>query len=370
MSKIAIKRLTKSDLTLFTWHFKEMNAGNQKSINLNADVFIEKLYPDLPAISAQKGKTSFLVDLSIYGPGPTSRHSLARKIVKGAAYKNWRLNGEFISNPLETPERYNSLREGDFALFIFSGEPAPDELKLILVSSHVVEDEKLHARISSLLDRASMREISASELESVVDHADIEDSHAARIMDIEGALEDASQGGIVGVQQLKRWSSKRHISKDDLRRARDKIDAVGALGEEFVNSFLSDSLRDNEIVSYKWVSNENAVEAYDFLIGNDQFVDVKSTSGSFGQKIHISINELLHMKDFADYRLYRVFGIHNRKARLRISQTMQNFAISILSKLDPLVSGVRVDSISVSPDIFEFGEEIEIIMSSAERHDY
>lgn len=369
MSKIAIKRLTKSDLTLFTWHFKEMNAGNQKSINLNADIFIEKLYPDLPAISTQKGKTSFLVDLSIFGPGPTSRHSLARKIVKGAAYKNWRLNGEFINNPLETPERYNSLREGDFAIFIFAGEPAPEELKLILVSSHVVEDEKLHSRILSLLGRASMREISISELESVVNYADIEDSHAARIMDIEGALEDASQGGIAGVQQLKRWSSKRNISKDDLRKARDKIDAVGALGEEFVNSFLSDCLIGGEIASYKWVSNENAVEAYDFLIGNNKFVDVKSTSGGFGQKIHISINELLHMKDFADYRIYRVFGVYNRKARLRISQPMQDFATSILSKLDPVIPGVRVDSVSVSPDILEFGEEIEIVMSSAERQD-
>ncbi|MCF5393021.1 hypothetical protein GIV99_28485, partial [Pseudomonas syringae] len=79
MSKIAIKRLTKSDLTLFTWHFKEMNSGNQKSINLNANVFIDKLYPDLPNISAQKGKTTFLVDLSIYGPGAAPKHSLARK---------------------------------------------------------------------------------------------------------------------------------------------------------------------------------------------------------------------------------------------------------------------------------------------------
>ncbi|VVP16152.1 hypothetical protein PS858_03568 [Pseudomonas fluorescens] len=360
MSKIAIKRLTKSDLTLFTWHFKEMNAGNQKSINLNADVFIERLYPDLPAISTQKGKTSFLVDVSIYGPGVAPKHSLARKIVKGAAYKNWRLNGEFINNPIESPERYNELREGDFAIMIFGGESIPDELKLILVAENVVEDEKLHARIFSLLHGASMRALSSAELETVVDHPDIDDSHAARVMDIDGALEDASQGGIVGVEQLQKWSSKRKISKDDLRKARDATDAIGALGEEFVNYYLSELLSSGSISSYKWSSTENAIEAFDFVVGDDNYIDVKSTVGGFGHKIHISINELLHMRELSNYRIYRIFDVYKKRAKLKISKPMQEFAVSVLERLDPVSPGVRVDNISVSPEVLEFEDEIEI----------
>ncbi|MFJ7796728.1 hypothetical protein [Pseudomonas sp. NPDC096950] len=360
MSKIAIKRLTKSDLTLFTWHFKHMNAGNQKSINLNADIFIEKLYPDLPDFSTQKGKTSFLIDVSIYGPGAAPKHSLARKIVKGAAYKNWRLNGEFVNNPIESPERYNELREGDFAIMIFGGESIPDELKLILVAANVSEDESLHARILSLLNGASMRAFSSAELETVVDHPDIDDSHAARIMDIEGALEDASQGGLVGVEQLKRWSSKRNVSKDDLRKARDATDAIGALGEEFVNYYLSELQGSGAITSYKWSSSENAIEAFDFVVGANNYIDVKSTSGGFGHKIHISINELLHMKEFSDYRIYRIYDIYKKRAKLKISKPMQEFAVAVLARLDPVVPGVRVDNISVSPEVLEFEDEIEI----------
>ncbi|MBA5983533.1 DUF3883 domain-containing protein [Pseudomonas sp. MD195_PC81_125] len=360
MSKIAIKRLTKSDLTLFSWHFKEMNSGNQKAINLNANVFVDELYPDLPEISAQRGKTSFLIDLSIYGPAGAPRHSLARKIVKGAAYKNWRLNGEFVENPFDSPTRYNDLREGDFAILIFGGESVPEDLKIIMVCARLLADSELHARIVSEMGAESMRAFSAYQLEEIVDHADIEESHAARVMDIAGALEDAACGGVVGVETLKKWSSKRLVSKDDLRRARDKVDITGFIGEEFVDYYLGCLQLSGDISSYRWASNENAVEAFDFVIQDNLYIDVKSTVGGFNQKIHVSINELLHMKEFANYRIYRIYGIDKKKAKLRISSPLRSFAIAILQKLDPVFDGVRVDNISVSPSILEFGDEIEI----------
>ena len=50
MSKLALKKLTASDLTLFEWHFRNRNAGNQKAINLNADVFVQQLFPALPEV--------------------------------------------------------------------------------------------------------------------------------------------------------------------------------------------------------------------------------------------------------------------------------------------------------------------------------
>ena len=40
LKKLALKRLTASDLTFFEWHYRSRNAGNQKAINLNTDVFI------------------------------------------------------------------------------------------------------------------------------------------------------------------------------------------------------------------------------------------------------------------------------------------------------------------------------------------
>ena len=53
--RIALKRLTASDLTLFEWQFRNRNAGNQKSINLNADVFIVQLFPSMPEAALDAG---------------------------------------------------------------------------------------------------------------------------------------------------------------------------------------------------------------------------------------------------------------------------------------------------------------------------
>lgn len=360
MSKIAVKRLSKSDLTFFTWHFKLMNAGNQKSINLNANVFISQLYPDLPSVAAKKGKASFLVDVSIYGPAAAPKHSLARKIVKGNTYKNWRLNGEFVENPLDMPERYNVLREGDFAILIFNDGFAPEELKLILVAANLQEDEKLHSRILDFMGGRSMSAISSADLELIVNHSDIDDTHAARLMDVEGAFEDASQGGLEGIQQLQKWSGKRTVSKEDLRRARDNADVTGMLGEEFVDNYLQEQQSKNHIDAYKWSSSTNAVEAFDFIIGENEYLDVKSTTGGFSQKIHVSINELLHMRDLPSYKIYRIYAIDKQKAKLRISTDMRQFALSVLEKIDPLILGVRVDTVSISPDVLMFGEEIDL----------
>ena len=136
MRKIAIKRLTASDLTFFEWHFRNHPAGHQKAINLNANVFVDQLYPALPEVAEERGGR-ISVDLFIYGPGLRELHNLQRKIVKFGTYKNWRLNGEFIVNPLDSPERYNVLRPGDYALFEFSGSVVPDATKVVLLAAEV-----------------------------------------------------------------------------------------------------------------------------------------------------------------------------------------------------------------------------------------
>src|SRR5438552_8409291 len=99
--KIAIKRLTKSDLTFFIWHFENMSAGNQKAINLNSDIFVDTLYPGIQE-AALKQDNRFPLNLYISGPSSAEAINLQRKIVKGPAYKNWRLDGEFVR---DDPER-------------------------------------------------------------------------------------------------------------------------------------------------------------------------------------------------------------------------------------------------------------------------
>ena len=41
--KLAIKRLTASDLTFFEWHYRRTPAVRQKAINLNAVIFWDGL---------------------------------------------------------------------------------------------------------------------------------------------------------------------------------------------------------------------------------------------------------------------------------------------------------------------------------------
>ena len=81
--RIALKRLKASDLTLFEWQFRHRNAGNQKSINLNADVFVKQLFPSLPEVAAETNGRIPL-DLSIYGPGNSGFTIYRGKLLRAA----------------------------------------------------------------------------------------------------------------------------------------------------------------------------------------------------------------------------------------------------------------------------------------------
>src|SRR5215213_8433999 len=121
--RFALKRLTLSDLTFFSSHFREHPAVRQKAINLNANVFIDAVYPALT--DTEQGRAGRIpLDLSIYGPGLAGELNVQRKIVKGAGYKNWRLNGELVDDP-ERPDRFNQLSPGDLVIFEFIGDLYP-----------------------------------------------------------------------------------------------------------------------------------------------------------------------------------------------------------------------------------------------------
>ena len=76
---LALKRLTASDLTLFESLFRRLNAGNQKAINLNADVFVGALYPSAPTLGTAMDNEIPLA-LSLFGPGGKPAHKMTRKI--------------------------------------------------------------------------------------------------------------------------------------------------------------------------------------------------------------------------------------------------------------------------------------------------
>src|SRR5476651_2125325 len=139
--RFAVKRLTRSDLTFFEYQFRRQNAGNQKSINLNADVFVEIIFPQARTFSGGHAR-QFPLPLTIYGPGLRPEpFRITRKIIAaGDRQKNWRLNGEFVRDPEFDPTRYHNLAAGDFALFGFEGAAVPTGVTLVLIAASELDD--------------------------------------------------------------------------------------------------------------------------------------------------------------------------------------------------------------------------------------
>ncbi len=359
--RIALKRLTASDLTLFEWQFRNRNAGNQKSINLNAAVFIDELFPSLPD-AASELNDRLPLDLNIYGPGHAGLHNLQRKILKGPAYKNWRLDGEYINSPETDPERYNILEPDDLAIFEFRGRIVPSSATLILISQNVDVDRPVYRALLPILGRRSMATISVDQLQ-LISNALEDREHPFHELTLDAELEDAALGGVKGVVALRRRPGRK-VSRDELKHARELAEQVGRSGEESIFRHLDRQKRDGVITDFSWEAEANAVAAYDFLVilntNVSVAVDVKATNGQFDRSLHVSVAELTEMTQQRRYDLYRVFELTDASAKLRIAENVGDFASEILQTIGRLRPGVQVDSISIAPGILAFGPAVTL----------
>lgn len=358
--RIAIKRLTASDLTVFEHHFRTIEAGNQKAINLNANVFIDQLYPNL-AEAAEAADGRLPLDLFIYGPAGAGELNLQRKIIKWGTYKNWRLDGEYISNPDDSPERFNALAPGDLAVLEFEGHPVPVLARLVLLADAADGDRLVSAALKSLLGEQKMISSSSQELSSALEGLDLPEEHPARVMLVEDALEDAAQGGVQGQLILRAGRTARRIRPADLRRAKAEAELTGRLGEELIYAWLLARQKTGEIAGVVWEADANAIAPFDLSYtrdGSPVRVEVKSTAGDFRRRIHISRAELEVLAGAdSPCHLYRVSEASPQGGTLRIAEAPGPVAAAILSGLD-LPSGVTLDSVSVDPSLFAFGSEI------------
>ena len=293
-ARIAIKRLTASDCTLFEAVFRSIGAGNQKSINLNADVLIGQLYPNLAAIAAATDNEIALV-ISIYGPDAKGAHKLSRKIIKNATYKNWRLNGEFIPGPPGDTSRYDNVKPGDLAIMAFKGDASPNGMDLIIVSQGAPSDAALHATLMPLFGNRSMIAVTPTQIAVAAGSAAVPETHpvyiAAADPEMEAALEDAAQGGIEGTGKLLKNKGSRKVSGSDFAKAKAKAELIGQNGEGLVNGYLAAKVAAGQIASYNWQSAENAIAPFDFdtLTKSSQrtLIDAKTTGGPFENVLHL-----------------------------------------------------------------------------------
>lgn len=354
---IALKRLTASDLTLFESLFRRLNAGNQKAINLNADVFIKEFYPDAPNL-APIVNNEIPVALRLYGPGGKPAHKIARKIIKNATYKNWRLNGEFIPGPEGDAARYDSLQPSDLALITFSGAPLPTNLEIVLLARSDSTDAGLYASLTSHLGGKSMVPLTNEDVAAAIATAGVSIQHPINelIVDpaLDSALEDAAFGGERGTRAVLRRRTGRGVSAADLARARQNADRTGAEGEGLINGLLTQQVASGKIASMEWASATNAISPFDFTIeqadGLKIKLDVKSTIGPFDNDFHISVSELIEAAQAPErYDIYRVYSLDEDGGELRIAEDIRAFARNVLASLN-LPAGVKCDGFSVAVD--------------------
>lgn len=290
MTHFAVKKLTRSDLTFFEHQFRRQNAGNQKSINLNADVFVDLIFPYARTIAGGQPH-QFPVKLQIYGPGLRRNpdHKTRKVIAAGGRQKNWRLNGEFVPDAADDPTRYHGMEAGDLAVFGFEESrlaPVPETIALLLLSHSETDDASVLAALDVFLDGQKMALMSEADL-GAVSSASPADHPIRELLDIEldAALEDAALGSADAARKLNTKPSLRRMSAAALARARASAESNGRDGEVLISIRLQHELAAGHIRSFRWVSEENAIAPWDFEIveagGTPVRIEVKSTSGGF-----------------------------------------------------------------------------------------
>jgi hypothetical protein len=359
--RIAVKRLTESDLTIFTAYYRRPDVhSKQKAVNLNAEVFVDEFFPQLQQTRRQK----FQVALYVYGPGNHGELEEPRLVVK--QQKNWRLDGKLIDNPEDARNRFDQLRPDDVVVMEFIGGPdGPEEVRAVFLARANALDGALAEECSAFLGTGrSMASCAEADLRAMVSRALVSDDHPVHQILLEADLEDAALGGAGGQAGLRRRGSRRNRSPEALQQAKIAAEETGHRGELLVDRYLDAAVAAGEIRASTWVAATDATAPYDFEIETSQGVrriDVKSTAYDFASPLHVSFAELECMARSAEpYDIYRVYAMTETKGELRIAAAVGAFAGSILSALSALPQGVTVDSVSVRPGLLRFGPPVAL----------
>ncbi len=360
--KIALKRLTASDLTLFKWHYQNRPAGKQKAFNLDARVLVSALYPALGEPSSIP-IPRYQIDLYLQGPGLHAIDNLQRKILK--QQKNWRLNGELIDNPVDAPDRYNTLQPGDYALLEFSGERVPEACSITLIAAADQADAILHQELSRRYAVGSMWSMREEDVSAVLKAAPPQLGHPLSEWFESAALEDVVLGGAIGIDAVNRRRAGRGVTPVEFMRSKQAAEQTGVSGEEFLNQYFQQLLDLGQIHSFEWTSSLNAISPYDFRVeissqSQARVVDAKSTRGDFSNPIHMSYGEILRAVHGPEpYDIFRIYFLNENTARMRLAKNIGIHLRAILGVVDSLPGGVTLDSISIRPDLLPFeGDEI------------
>lgn len=355
--RFAVKKLTRSDLTLFDVQLHKQNAGKQKAINLNRDVFVDVLFPDAPGL-AEGLALQFRCDLRILGPrGIRDPRIVVRKVIAaGGTQKNWRLNGETVRAVPEDadPDRYDDLQEDDIAVFGFDGVGTPDAIILVLLSADHPADSGLHAGFLALLGGRSMRSVSEEELSSIA--ATSVPEHPIRELsdpELDALLEEAAMGSSIASKVLRKRGTRR-TSHKAFAEARAAAERIGRDGEVLVRGFLRGEQEAGRIRSFVWEAETDATHPHDFtVIGNDGIskpVEVKSTSGEHARGLMFSHAEIEFAAGAQSLEVWRVSEMRDGRAKLRFAKSLSPIAQRLVKVAGTIEVGVMPNGWTISPE--------------------
>lgn len=357
----ALKRLTHTDLTLFEDYFRVNSRSKQKSINMNADVLVDDLYPVLRTAQAP-GRLP--VDLLIYGPGGVGGHRIQRKILRQE--KNWRLNGELVPSPEERPDRYASLRAGDFAIFSFEGAPYPTGLTMWLLSQNDPDDrpaiEALDAAVPK--GRGGMLRIETPVLQNLLDDVSdrMPDDHPLLSAALPETVMDLIAGGVADkvLEDTLAKRTVRAMSQAALDEMRARQARIGEDGESIAAAHLAAQLEDGLIEEFDHVSSLNAVSPFDFTC-DDARIEVKATSQEHERPFHISTSEIEEAARTGrgTYELWRISRVGSGSPVLLVHHGFAALAGEIIGSFAEMPEWIRPDGFTVYPNRLD-GEWIEV----------
>lgn len=368
--KLALKRLAGSDLSFFERHFRNRTYGDfrQKGINLNTDVFVDQFYPQAHALIGAQWR----VLVTLYGPGPAGAFMPQGDHHRPITYnnaKNWRLNGGTIPDDPADPDRFLPLGPGDLALMRFRGDPAPQEVDVLLVARALPADTAIHSHLDALIPsgRRTMIPITVPQIEAALAGLEIPADHPVAGFEhdplVETAVEEVALGGMA-TGPLRQRRGGRKLTPVELAQARAAAERIGSEGEALLWAWLRRQEDAGIISDLEWSSQLDAAAPFDFrfrtAVGGPVRMDAKSTAGPFERAVHVSSGEMIEAaREGERYDIARLSRIDEDGALLRIAEDVGEFARTVLDGLR-LPAGIRVDGFSIDPELFEWSLEIPI----------
>lgn len=240
------------------------------------------------------------------------------------------------------------------AWFLIWFELSNGEFVFYLIAKNSNEYNDLKNLIPNIDGRGSInaKSISASPLLRYLE-IKTELSNLDYLKDLEVIAQVGEIGEITGVSG--KIAKPRRF---DIEKATKRYSETGRKGEELIAEYLSKLKSSNSIKDFDWVNkSKESSFPYDFEITHDTskkvFMDVKTTSYTFDQKMIFSNSEIAFMSRNKNYYIYRVYDLSNDEPSLRVCENTNDLSSSLNKNVDEFKKVLNINEVGISSIKFQ-----------------